>query len=292
MPLLLLLIVGCWAGGPPGPEARTPESPTPASPSASASTHGPTATHGTTATHGSTASSAMALLGARIHPVSGPVIEDGVLLVEAGRIQAVGARGEVEVPAGHEVRDLAGRVIVPGLVCTHSHVGGIGGADGSGPIQPDVRVYDSINVRDSGFKRALAGGLTTLNIMPGSGHLMSGQTIYVKLREAERIEDMFYRWSDGEPMGGMKMANGTNSLRGNPWPGTRGPWLGAPGWGPWLMAQGLWLGILAGNLWPLAGTFQRNAMLFRWNARILRRSLSEIQGFRAGVQLLSVESSL
>ncbi len=58
---------------------------------------------------------------------------------------------------------------MPGLICTHSHIGGIGGADGSGPIQPGIRIYDSLNVHDSGFKRALAGGLTTLNIMPGSG---------------------------------------------------------------------------------------------------------------------------
>ena len=71
---------------------------------------------------------------------------------------------------------------MPGLICTHSHIGGIGGADSSGPIQPGVRILDSLNVRDSGFKRALAGGLTTLNVMPGSGHLISGQTVYLKLR--------------------------------------------------------------------------------------------------------------
>ena len=47
---------------------------------------------------------------------------------------------------------------MPGLICTHSHIGGIGGADGSGPIQPGVRILDSLNVLDSGFKRALAGG--------------------------------------------------------------------------------------------------------------------------------------
>ena len=73
---------------------------------------------------------------------------------------------------------------MPGLVDTHSHVGGGWGGDGSGPIQPDVRILDSINVRDSGFRKCRAGGLTTLNIMPGSGHLLSGQTVYVKLRRA------------------------------------------------------------------------------------------------------------
>ena len=110
---------------------------------------------------------------------------------------------------------------MPGLVDTHNPIGGIGGADSSAPIQPDIRIYDSLNVRDSGFKRALAGGLTTLNIMPGSGHLLSGQTIYVKLRKAETIEDIFIRDANGNPLGGMKMANGTNSMQDKPFPETR-----------------------------------------------------------------------
>ena len=76
------------------------------------------------------------------------------------------------------------------------------GGDGSGPIQPDVRVYDSLNVRDSGFRRAHAGGLTTLNCMPGSGHLLSGQTVYLKLRKSPRvIDDYFYKDAEGESDG-------------------------------------------------------------------------------------------
>jgi imidazolonepropionase-like amidohydrolase len=112
--------------------------------------------------------------------------------------------------------------VLPGLIDTHSHIGGIGGADGSSPTQPDVRVFDSLNVRDSGFRRAWAGGMTTLNIMPGSGHLLSGQTVYVKLRPGARsIDDIMYRDADGNPLGGMKMANGTNSMGNAPFPGTR-----------------------------------------------------------------------
>jgi imidazolonepropionase-like amidohydrolase len=161
-------------------------------------------------------------VGARIHTVSGPVIDDGVLVVEGTHIVAVGRASDVSVPDGAVTHDVSGKVLMPGLVCTHSHIGGIGGADRSAPIQPDVRIYDSLNVRDSGFKRALAGGLTTLNIMPGSGHLLSGQTIYVKLRAGSTVEDLFIRDAEGNPMGGMKMANGTNSIGESPFPGTRG----------------------------------------------------------------------
>jgi imidazolonepropionase-like amidohydrolase len=88
-------------------------------------------------------------------------------------------------------------------------------------MQPDVRIVDSINVRDAGFRKARAGGLTTLNIMPGSGHLLSGQTIYAKLRPASTIDDFFIRDAAGRPLGGMKMANGTNSQKEPPFPGTR-----------------------------------------------------------------------
>ena len=163
-----------------------------------------------------------AFVGAKIHTVAGPPIEDGTLVVVGSKIVAVGPTADTAPPEGATIVDASGKVIIPGLICTHSHLGGTAGADSSGPIQPDVRVSDSLNVRDSGYRRALAGGLTTLNCMPGSGHLLSGQTAYLKLREATTIEDMFIRDADGAPMGGMKMANGTNSMRGGTFPGTRG----------------------------------------------------------------------
>jgi len=165
---------------------------------------------------------AHAFVGARLLPVSGPPIDDGVLVVRDGRIEAVGPRASVAVPADAERHDVAGLTIIPGLVDTHSHVGGGWGADESAPIQPETRQLDAIDVRDAGFQRAQAGGLTTINIMSGSGHLMSGQTLYVKNRDGNGIDDLCYRWPDGTPMGGMKMANGTNSQRDPPFPGTRG----------------------------------------------------------------------
>jgi imidazolonepropionase-like amidohydrolase len=127
----------------------------------------------------------------------------------------------VEIPAGAEVHDLAGRVLMPGLVDTHSHIGGGSGGDRSAPIQPEVRILDSIDVRNPGLQRAQAGGITTVNVMPGSGHLMSGQTIYLKLRDRDTIEQLEIRDAEGRPAGGMKMANGTNSRGEPPFPGTR-----------------------------------------------------------------------
>ena len=164
-------------------------------------------------------------VGAKIIPIVGEEIDNGVLVVQGGKIVAVGP-ADTRVPDGAKRIDATDKVIMPGLVDTHSHIGGPAAGDSSGPIQPGVRVFDAINVRDSGFRRAVAGGLTTLNIMPGSGHLSSGQTLYVKLRtqrgEARTIEDILYRDEHGKIMGGLKMANGTNSQRKPPFPGTRG----------------------------------------------------------------------
>lgn len=163
-----------------------------------------------------------AFLGATLYPIDGPPIQDGLLLVEDDTIRAIGARNDHRIPNGAEVIELpAGSVILPGLVDTHSHIGEVSGADRSAPIQPEARAYDSVDARSSGMRRALAGGITSVNIMPGSGHLISGQTIYLKLREGNTIDDLVYRFDDGAPAGGLKMANGTNSMRDAPFPGTR-----------------------------------------------------------------------
>lgn len=166
-------------------------------------------------------------INARIIPVTDDEISNGYLLIENGRIVDVGPMANWSPPSGETTtHDCSGRTIMPGLVCTHSHIGiqgrGGGGADRSDPIQPDVRILDTIDVQNSGFKRAVAGGLTCLNIMPGSGHLSSGQTAYVKLRPATRVEDLLILDESGKTMGGLKMANGTNPQRDAPFPGTRG----------------------------------------------------------------------
>jgi imidazolonepropionase-like amidohydrolase len=162
-----------------------------------------------------------AYVGAQIIPISGPPVTNGVLVVHRGKIVAVGPAASTRIPNDAERHDVSGRVIMPGLVDTHSHIGGGSGADSSAPIQPSVRILDAINPLDTGIQKAQAGGVTTVNVMPGSGHLLSGQTLYLKLRDGRTIDDIALRDAAGNPLGGIKMANGTNSRRDPPFPGTR-----------------------------------------------------------------------
>lgn len=164
----------------------------------------------------------VAFTNAKIIPIVGNDIESGTIIIHNGKIVAIGATGSVTVPAGARTIDVGGKVIMPGLVDTHSHIGGGSGGDASSSIHPEVRLMDSLNVRSASIQRAQSGGLTTVNVMPGSGHLNSGQTLYIKLRDdANKVDDLFIYDKAGVYMGGMKFANGTNPIRATGSPGTR-----------------------------------------------------------------------
>src|SRR5262249_25114741 len=151
----------------------------------------------------------------------GAPIEQGVLVVHKGKVSAVGPAADTPVPDGATVIDLAGKVIIPGLVDTHSHIGlwarphvpaNSDGNEGSGPVHSGLRALDAIQPDDPGIRMAVAGGVTTANIMPGSANVIGGQTLYVKLR-GRTIEQMHIH--SAAVLGGLKMANGENPKRWN-----------------------------------------------------------------------------
>jgi imidazolonepropionase-like amidohydrolase len=152
----------------------------------------------------------VAFTNARIYTAAGPVIARGTLVMDNGKIVSAGNAGP---PAGAQVVDLAGKALMPGIVDTHSHIGisqPLARGDineGSGPAQSALRAIDAILPTAENVRTALAGGVTTVNIMPGSGNVMGGQTAYVKLR-GRTMQQMLAR-PEGIS-GGMKMANGEN----------------------------------------------------------------------------------
>ena len=174
-----------------------------------------------------------AFLGATLVPVDGEPVADGVMLVSDGLITALGTRGEVPVPAGAVTHDLAGKVIMPGLVDTHSHIGGGRLNERLSPVQAGLSAVDAIDPTHPSLDRARAGGITTVNVMPGSGKLMGGQTAYLKLRDSAVVDELLLCHEpegvlavEEAPLrrgicGGMKMANGTNPQGGGGDPASR-----------------------------------------------------------------------
>lgn len=161
----------------------------------------------------------VAYRGARVLTAAGAVFEPGSLIVRDGKIIDVGPAATVPVPDGAVIRELGGKVIIPGLVDTHSHIGvysrpaapaNSDGNEMTGPVQSAIRALDAVNPDDPGIRMAVAGGITCANIMPGSGNVIGGQTIYVKLR-GRTIDEM--RVVPKDVLGGLKMANGENPKR-------------------------------------------------------------------------------
>ena len=105
--------------------------------------------------------------GAKIYPVASDPIDDGVMIIRHGKITGLGARPEIEIPENARVIDASGKTIMPGFVDSHSHIGDGSGGDESLALHPEVRILDAIDVGHPTLKKAIAGGITTVNIMPG-----------------------------------------------------------------------------------------------------------------------------
>lgn len=162
----------------------------------------------------------VALVGATVHPVSAPPVEDGVVLVDQGAIVAVGPREAVAIPADAETLDLRGKHVVPGLIDLHSHIGGGRLHESLGPIQGGVSAIDAIDPTHPSIQRAQAGGITVAQVMPGSGKLLGGQTALLRLLDRPVVDELLLCGPRPEgaegPLrrvavcGGVKMAGGTN----------------------------------------------------------------------------------
>ncbi|WP_136520560.1 amidohydrolase [Cellulomonas telluris] len=140
--------------------------------------------------------SVVAITGGYVVPVVGPPLEGGTVLVEDGRITAVGT--DVAVPAGARVVDATGRWVLPGFVEGHGHVGlheegeGVAGNDTNEMTVPNaaaVRAVDAINVDDEGFRDALSGGVTSVVVKPGSGNPIGGQSVAMKTWGGRTVDE-------------------------------------------------------------------------------------------------------
>jgi imidazolonepropionase-like amidohydrolase len=163
------------------------------------------------------AQSSIVIRNATIMTVSHGTVR-GSIVVKDGKIAAVGEK--VMEPAGATIIDAGGQYVTPGIIDCHSHIAGDGGInEGSVSVSSMVDIKDIINPEDIAIYRALAGGVTTANILHGSANSIGGQTLPLKMRWGKDAQGMVFEGA--KP--GIKFALGENPKRaGNPTGGGRG----------------------------------------------------------------------
>jgi len=157
-----------------------------------------------------------ALVGATIYDGRGGRIDNGTVLLRDGEVIEVGSDLATD---GYDVVDGTGKFVTPGVIDIHSHLGDYptpsvdahsDGNEATSPTTPEVWVEHSVWPQDPGFSRALAnGGVTSLQILPGSANLMGGRSVTLKNVPARTVQGMKF---PGAPYG-FKMACGENPKR-------------------------------------------------------------------------------
>ena len=155
------------------------------------------------------------LRGATLWTATGQVLEKTDILLQNGQIQAIGAA--LPAPKDAKVIDAAGKIVTPGLVDMHSHLGVYAapsakahqdGNEMTSPTTPAVRALDAFDPEDPAIARTVAGGVTTALILPGSGNVVGGQAFYASLY-GKTVADM----AVPNPPRAMKWAMGENPKR-------------------------------------------------------------------------------
>ncbi len=163
---------------------------------------------------------------ATIFTAAGPRIEDGSILLRDGKIVAVGKT--VDSPGDAVTIDATGKFVTPGLVDTHSHLGVYAapggdalsdGNEATNPTTPYVWAEHSVWPQDPQFPRNLAGGITTIQVLPGSANLIGGRSVVLKVVPSRTVQGMKFPGAKY----GLKMACGENPKRvyANRGPSTR-----------------------------------------------------------------------
>ena len=158
-----------------------------------------------------------AIVHATVLTGDGKEITDGVVIMSGGKLVAVGGP-ETAIPADVTVIDAKGKFVTPGIIDPHSHLGVYpspevssrqDGNELTDPNTAGVWAENSVWPQDPGFNRARAGGITTLEILPGSGNLFGGRAAILKNVPAVTMQGMKF---PGAPYG-LKMACGENPKR-------------------------------------------------------------------------------
>lgn len=156
----------------------------------------------------------LAIAGATIHTAIRDIISPGTILLDNNKIIDVGSY--LSIPHDTPIIDAKGKVITPGLIDCHTHLGIAEEAAGearldknetSDPVCPHLRAIDAINPEDEGLEDAVCGGITSIVVTPGSENVIGGQSVAIKTY-GKIIDNMILRHPAG-----MKIAFGENPIK-------------------------------------------------------------------------------
>lgn len=222
--LLALVLAGC--AGAPAPQAPAPAAPAPPPPPTVAGAYSRPNADPFPSTYQPWASRPTLIRNVHVFTGVGPLMRDAAVLMENGKIVAVGQN--LAAPDGAVVIDGQGKYVTPGLIDTHSHLGVYpapgtaahsDGNEATAPVTAHVWAEHSVWPQDPQFPRVLAGGTTTIQVLPGSANLIGGRSVTLKVVPGRSVQAMKF---PGAPYG-LKMACGENPKRvyANRGPATR-----------------------------------------------------------------------
>ena len=156
----------------------------------------------------------LAITGAAVKTITNGTLQGATILIEGSKIKEIMTLGTI--PRGAELIDASGKIITPGLIDVHTHLGlmeeGSPQEDASinemtDPVTPHLRVVDAINPADPAFEEALKGGITCVQVIPGSANVVGGQGVVLKTK-GKVVDEMIIKNPSG-----MKVAFGENPKR-------------------------------------------------------------------------------
>lgn len=153
------------------------------------------------------AAAPIVIQNATIMTVTKGTITKGAILLRDGKIAQVGQT--VNIPAGATIIDATGKFVIPGIIDCHSHIATEAVNEGTLSVSSMVGIEDTVNPEDLGIYRAMAGGVTTANILHGSANSIGGKTVVLKMRWGKSATEMMFEGATP----GIKFALGENPKR-------------------------------------------------------------------------------
>ncbi len=149
----------------------------------------------------------LALKGGAILTITRGTIENGTLIIQNGKITAVGK--DVNIPNGIEVIDVTGKYIMPGIIDSHSHIALTDINEATDPVTPQIWMWEALDPGSDSIRKTLAGGVTTVKTMHGSANVIGGVNVTIKLKYERPVKELIIQGVRQQ----LKMALGENPKR-------------------------------------------------------------------------------